>query len=306
MELLIRKPGKRELKQCRHPAEETDLTFAIAISVVAIAGIAACDLFLTSGFLGGGLFVLSVARYFREIFRSNRKSSSVKVSERNFPDLHFISFETREAFGMQAEPELYVVADTRVALWSARWPGKTEITISSGLVEAMNLEKNRLQASWIAARNFGRLWSWSQRSKALRIFVRIILFFVPLRTFVFPYLRSLEYTGDQLGLLITANLDETADVFHKLLAGAGLSQQVSFTGLIQQGEELKGDWAARLSSSFSSEPSLISRYLNLLAFTNWRFPSMFEDFTSHFRAVSQEDLSGVLPRDWKDKEKFTE
>lgn len=297
---MIRKPDLRELRKTRHPDEDTSLTFGIALSIVAIIAIAGIDILFTNGALAGGFLFLSIGRFVYRVFTQGKVlGTAVKVSERNFPDIHFIAFEVREALGIRREIEFFVIADTRVASWSRRWPGRAQVILTSGLVEAMNLEHNRVQATWIAARSYGRAWSWWRRRKIMRLYFRFLLFFVPLRYFVLPYFRAVEFTGDQVGMAVVANLDETADVFHKLLAGANLAQQISFTGLIQQGEEMKHDWMARFFSTFNPRPALISRYLNLLAFSHWRFPAMFDEYISHFRAVSQLDLGSVLPKSWK-------
>ena len=94
---------------------------------------------------------------------------------------------------------------------------------------------------------------------------------------------------------MSGDLTNAIIAFDKFMVGNELAKRVEFRGIINQSKTVKNDFFAMLARLFSTHPHLTDRYLNLLAFANWRYPDQYFEFISEYDEDERKQITRLLP-----------
>lgn len=273
-----------ELKQYLHPSEES--RFAIALIVCVPAAFIGLILTLVSfGLILIYIGLITFGVWFSlEIVKASLIANSVKVSQNNFPEVYEILLEVKHTLSYKKDIDVYIIQEGTVNALLAKFFQTKFIILNSELVKGMIEGGNLVQMKWILARFIGALQVKHFRLTLLRIIIEGLEKVKIFNLFILPYERATQYSGDQIGLVICKDLHQAILAFDKLMVGNSLAPKVNFSGLVQQGLEIRGDFFALIARLFSSHPHMISRYLNLLAFSRKAFPQLYEEYVSSLDA----------------------
>ena len=95
----------------------------------------------------------------------------------------------------------------------------------------------------------------------------------------FGYERAIQYSGDQIGLAVCGDLDQSMVAFQKFMVGNALSQRVILDGILAQEKEM--GFFAFVARLFSTHPHVVDRYVNLLRFAKKHYPELYNTFIEH-------------------------
>ena len=99
--------------------------------------------------------------------------------------------------------------------------------------------------------------------------------------FIFPYVRALAYTGDRAGLAaINGNISVAVSAMNKLMVGRQLGYSVNPEGIVTQYRRIKGSLFAFLGRLVSPLPYMVARYVDLIGFSERRFPAAYDEFAA--------------------------
>jgi len=213
----------------------------------------------------------------------------VLVSEFNYPRIHHLAAEVKEALSVEKEVDIFVYEAKSFNSIMVRIFTRRAIYINSEILES-GVEDDEVR--WLVGRFIGYL-RVRQDAGFVGHLVRMTELSGIFTLLVFPYTRAMVYTGDRLGLAtINGNIEATTSAIQKLLVGRSLGYSVNPLGLIEQRRATKGSLFALLARAGSPFPSTISRYVDLLAFAKSAFPQDFANFEAGCPGLP-EDLDGL-------------
>jgi len=287
-----------QFRKTTYPKENNRFSIAMVIGIpIAILGLIATLATFGLLLIYIGLIVFFVW-FSLSIAKMNLIGNSVKVSKDNFPEINKIYHEIRSELSYEKDIQIYIVEEGSVNAFLANFFKTKFIVLNSELVKDMiGSDNNRIQMKWIIARFIGAL-----KTKHFRItFLRLIFEYVEkIKIFNFiilPYERATQYTGDNIGMLVTKNVEQSIVAFNKLLVGNDLSAKINFNGIINQGIEVDNNsFFSFLARAFSSHPHLVNRYINLLAYAKKEFPEQFYSYIKNFDNTTQGNLYKQMPK----------
>jgi Zn-dependent protease with chaperone function len=293
----MEKITKEEFEKATYPKESNRFNLAMVIGIpVAILG-----LIITLASFGLILIYIGIFIFFiwfsLNIAKMNLIGNSVRVSKLNFPDIFYTYNEVREALSYEKDIQIYIVEDGTVNAFLAKFFRTKFIILNSELVkDMMDSETKLIQLKWIIARFIGALRAKHFRTTFLGLIFEYIEKIKIFNFFLLPYERATQYTGDNIGMLLTQNVEQSIIAFNKLMVGNDLSIKIEFKGILEQGRDLENSsFFSFLARAFSSHPHLVSRYLNLLAYASKEFPEQFDNYITNFDNDTKHNLFRILP-----------
>jgi Zn-dependent protease with chaperone function len=151
------------------------------------------------------------------------------------------------------------------------------------------------QMRWIIGRFIGALKAKKFRLDFLSLIIDSIEKIKIFNFFILPYERALQYTGDNIGLLICGDVEQAFIAFDKLLVGNILANRVNFEGILDQGRSIDGNFFAFLARIGSTHPPMVKRYLNLLSYARKHNPSQFRSYIEKHGDSTKLELGHFLP-----------
>jgi len=282
------------LKTAEHPNLNPRFNLALIVCIpVALIG-----LILTFATFGLILIYIGLLIFFiwfgLSITKARLIANSVRVSNKNFPEIFEIYKDVKESLDYKEEIPIYIIEEGTVNALIAKFFRTRFIVLHSGLVVGMQ-GKNKLQMKWIIGRFIGALKAKHFKTNFLRILIESIEKIKIFNFFILPYERAAQYTGDNIGLLVCEDVEQVFYAFDKFLVGNDLAKQIQFEGLIDQARDIKDNFFAILARLSSSHPHQVDRYLNLIAFARKSYPAQFEAFIEKYNKTQLVEMASLLP-----------
>jgi Zn-dependent protease with chaperone function len=183
------------------------------------------------------------------------RGNSVRVSERQFPQLHRLAAAHARKLGMKQVPAIYLMQSGRLLnAFATRFLGRDFVIIYSDVLE-LALAQGEAAVGFIVGHELGHLWRGHLKYRWLTAPGRL-----------FPYLglaysRACEYTCDRVGAFCQP--DGAISGLLALAAGKQLHAHVDVKEFAAQAETDKGFWVRR-AEIISSHPNLPKRVAALL------------------------------------------
>jgi Zn-dependent protease with chaperone function len=199
-------------------------------------------------FAMGGLFVHGLAL-------GRVRGNSVRVSERQFPQLHRLAAAHARKLGMEKVPAIYLMQSGGLLnAFATRFLGRDFVIIYSDVLE-LALAQGEAAVGFIVGHELGHIWRGHLKYRWLTAPGRL-----------FPYLglaysRACEYTCDRVGAFCQP--DGAISGLLALAAGKQLHAHVDVREFAAQAETDKGFWVRR-AEIISSHPNLPKRVAALL------------------------------------------
>ena len=269
------KISPEELKSLLHPSE--DSRFYLALAIVIPLGLAMLWLSVTLVFIIVYIvFIIGIVWLTLQVAKAHLMANAVKVSDKNFPEINNVLNEVLYTLDYDKAVDVYIVEEGTVNAFLYKFFETKFIVLNSELVEDMLAHDSLLQAKWVIARFVGGLKAKHYRLTLLRILIDSIEKIKIFNLFLLPYERAVNYSGDQIGLAVCGDLNQSMTAFQKFMVGNVLSKRVNFHGIQEQREEKNFFTVmARLSSS---HPHVIDRFYNLLSFAKNKYPEMYSGY----------------------------
>jgi Zn-dependent protease with chaperone function len=183
------------------------------------------------------------------------RGNSVRVSERQFPQLHRLAAAHARKLGMKQVPAIYLMQSGGLLnAFATRFLGRDFVIIYSDVLE-LALAQGEAAVGFIVGHELGHLWRGHLKYRWLTAPGRL-----------FPYLglaysRACEYTCDRVGAFCQP--DGAISGLLALAAGKQLHAHVDVKEFAAQAETDKGFWVRR-AEIISSHPNLPKRVAALL------------------------------------------
>ena len=235
-----------------HPKERIYFGVCVAVSILIY-------LFLIGVVLGGGpaagpiLFyaIVLTIMYFvvHGVFIGHIRGNAVKVSSRQFPEIHSLVEEHSRRLGMEPPDVFILQAGGLLNAFATRFLGRNFVILYSDVL-ALATEQGERAVSFVVAHELGHV----RRKHMTR---RSLLY----PSMVFPFLgsaysRACEYTCDRYGNALQP--DGGIDGLLVLAAGRDLYSKVSAEEFSRQRETETG-FFVRFSEMVSTHPNLTKR-----------------------------------------------
>lgn len=214
-----------------------------------------------------------------QIAKASLTANAIKVSEASFPEVHSVLEEVRYTLNYDEPIDIYIVEEGTVNAFLAKFFRTKFIILNSELVEDMIQPESLLQLKWVIARFVGSLKVKHDKLLFFRIIIESIEKLQIFNIFLLPYERAIQYSGDQIGLAVCDNLDQSMVAFQKFMVGNALSRRVALDGILAQEKEM--GFFAFVARLFSTHPHVVDRYMNLLRFAEKRYPELYDTFIEH-------------------------
>lgn len=290
--------SESELATLLHPLEQS--RFYIALAVISPIVLFGALLVLSS--LGIFLFYLGVIAFVvwvtLRMLTLNLIANAVRVGPENFPEIHEMLVQVEQRLGYQQDVGVYVVDESGLNAILFKFMNSRFIILPAGLAADLSERENQNQLIWIIGRFIGALKAKHFRLQYVTIIIAGIEKLRFLNLFLYPYERAIQYSGDQIGLALCRDLDAAATALVKFMVGEKVANRVQLQGLLVQGQEIGSSTLAWLMGLLSAHPTLISRYLNLLAFARYKYPQSYAEYVLKFGNVPLQTMDIVLPRDF--------
>jgi hypothetical protein len=260
-----------DIRALLHPSEHSRLLLALAASAV-VFGFAAMAVYASLGwtvvveFVGylaafGALVWLSL-----QVFRSRLLGGAVRVSETTLPELQSVFDEVRARLNYLKPVDVYVMDKVGGGSVMTSYLGTRLIQIEGGLVADLLGEAHHAELRFMIGRHIGQLKARHQRLLPIMLAISLVDSLKFLQLFLAPYYRATAKSGDQIAAACCGDIQATAGMMNRLLAGKELGPRLFVKGILDQAAIVRRRWLPRLAQLFMSEPHATNRYLNLLAF----------------------------------------
>ncbi|MBL4906045.1 MAG: hypothetical protein JKX94_01220 [Sneathiella sp.] len=264
--------SKEDIKAMRHPSEKS--RFLLTIFVLLPLGL--IGILATVASFGGLLILIPIVLFglwfTTRFFSAMCMNNMVLISNRSFPDIFDAINDAKEAFDYKGHIDAYVYqADSFNMLMMPKLRRKV-ILVNSAMVDGVDHQK---EIRFVVGRFVGALVAKHYRFFWLKGVLSSIEKLMIFNLLLYPYERSLQYTGDQLGLSFIGGDSKTAiRVFKKFIVGPEISDMVRTSCLLEQMELSKGSFFAWMTRAFSSFPHLTYRIDNIQRFVTEQYPKV--------------------------------
>ena len=245
------------MKQLRDPSEGTALTLLYLASIPGWVFL----LMLIVGTYGGFLLILLFFSFTIWIgkcwFAAHLRTSAVRVSERQLPEVHRAAQECCAKLGVK-DVEVYVMQDTTWNAFAIRLRGRRTVVLLSGAVDAILLKGDYRQLTWLVGHEIGHHAAghldWS-------------------RTLSWPggwfiwgalwYSRRAEFTCDRAGLYCAGSLRASQLALASATVGAQLASQIDLAEAQAQWATHAGEFFVKYRTLYSTHPAMLCRIAEL-------------------------------------------
>lgn len=261
-----------EFKSLLHPTEDSRFDLALFI-VIPVVGLGLLFLLKTAMFAFIFIGAIAISVWFgMRLLKASLTANAVKVSPSNFPEIHMILEEVQYVLDYHKDVRIYIVEEGTVNAFLAKFFKTELIILNSELVEDMIQPEKLLQAKWVIARFVGSLKAKHTRLFFVRVIIDSLEKLQIFNLFLLPYERAIQYSGDQIGLAVCKDLDQSLVAFYKFMVGNQLSHRVNPAGIAEQEREM--DIFTSIARLFSTHPHVVDRFANLITFAERRYPNM--------------------------------
>ncbi len=245
--------GRLTLKELRDRSESSALTLLYIASVPAWLVL----LLFIVGSYGGILFIIGLiwfARFIGECwFAAYLRTSAVRVSERQLPELHRAAQECCAKLGMEPV-EVYVMQETVWNAFAMKLRGRRTVVLLSGAVDAILLKGDYQQLTWVVGHEIGHHAAghldWSHRLASLGgWFVWAALW----------HSRRAEFTCDRIGLYCAGSLRASQLALASATVGAQLASQIDLAEAQRQWAAHSGEFFVKYRTLYSTHPAMLCR-----------------------------------------------
>jgi len=178
------------------------------------------------------------------------KGNAIRVSEKQFPDIHTIVKNQSEMLGLKKAPTVYILQSGGILnAFAARFMGKNYVVLFSEIVESAYEQDTNILA-FIIGHELGHI-------KRNHMFKNMLLFpslIIPFLTSA--YSRACEYTCDNIGFNLAPKGLKSGLLI--LASGRSIYKKVNVDEYIQQGNENEGFWKW-FAEKISTHPNLNKR-----------------------------------------------
>ncbi|MEU6918222.1 hypothetical protein [Streptomyces olindensis] len=241
------------------------------------------------------LVVIGSEWLFHRLRKAELLGRAIKVTPDSFPEIHAEIAELRRRLDYHRPIDVYILDEV---------DGKMEVT--SMLGTRVLLIKGEfaaaLQEDGPASLRFmlGNFIAWLKARHGRLALSVLILDYLKWLAFIdpwmLPYRRSATYTCDQFGYLCAEDLYASLGVLARLAVGREMGPRVSPTGVLEQAQQASRRPLSRYAELFQSEPHLVKRYANLVAFAGAVMPADQERFLAGLDEKGRRILRDLLIR----------
>lgn len=246
-------PRLLDLEPLIHPKEK--IYFAMCVFVSLFIYIVLASIILTGGAVAGTVMVylfMGILGYFlvHGVFLGHLRGNGVRVSDRQFPELHAMAEQHSRRLGMDETPAIFVLqAGGMLNAFATRFLGRNFVVLYADVL-ALASQKGEKAVSFVLGHELGHV----RRKHMTR---RALLY----PAMIFPFLggaysRACEYTCDRFGNALEP--EGGIDGLLVLAAGRDLYNQVNPTEYIRQRETERG-FFVRFAEILSTHPNLPKR-----------------------------------------------
>ena len=183
------------------------------------------------------------------------RGNSVRVSERQFPQLHRLAAAHARKLGMEKVPAIYLMQSGGLLnAFATRFLGRDFVIIYSDILE-LALAQGEAAVGFIVGHELGHLWRGHLKYRWLTAPGRMFPYLGP------AYSRACEYTCDRVGAFCQP--DGAISGLLALAAGKQLHAHVDVREFAAQAETDTGFWVRR-AEIISTHPNLPKRVAALL------------------------------------------
>jgi hypothetical protein len=266
-----------DLAWLRHPTERSRLVLAVAASVI-LGGLAVVlfakrlerDQVIWT--MAAGPALLALGWVALQVSRAHLLGNAVRVTPESLPELDDVVREVRARLGYHRRVDVYVTDRVSGLMSLTSLFGTRVIMIEGDLVASLIDDGKRSELTFLMARFIGSLQSQRDRVVPLRLLVTIARSIGLVNLLIWPYDRALVYSGDQIGLAVSGDLDASLNALDRLLVGGTLGPRVRDAGVFDQASQIRSRRLPRLAQLFHRQPHLANRYVNLMAFAERHSP----------------------------------
>lgn len=290
--------SESELAAHLHPLEQS--RFYIAVAVISPIVLVGAIMILASYgvlllYLG---FIAFLVWLGLRMLTLNLIANAVRVGPENFPEIHAMMVQVKQRLDYDKEVGIYVVDEGGLNALLFKFMNSRFIILPSDLAADLSRRENQNQLIWIIGRFVGAMKAKHFRLQFATLIINGIEKLKFLNILLYPYERAIQYSGDQIGLALCRDLDAAATALVKFMVGEKVARRVQLQGLLVQGQEIRSSTLAWIMGLLSPHPTLISRYLNLLAFARYKYPQAYTEYVLQFGNVPLQTMDVVLPRDF--------
>ena len=266
-----------DLAWLRHPSERSRLVLAVAASLI-LGGLAVVlfakrlerDQVLWT--MAAGPAALALGWVILQVARAHLLGNAVRVTRESLPELHDVVEDVRARLGYHRRVDVYVTDRVSGLMSLTSLFGTRIILIEGDLVASLLEDGKRAELTFLVARFVGALQSQRDRVVPLRLLVTIARSIGMVNILIWPYDRAVVYSGDQIALAVSGDLEAALNALDRLLVGGTLGPRVRDAGVFDQASQIRRRRLPRLAQLMHRQPHLANRYVNLMAFAERHLP----------------------------------
>lgn len=259
IDFRVKGEGSEYLKKLIIPAIIVVLLLAIFTYVLVnygaeylMARLLASSFFVLGMLVGAVVLFILLRFYMRLRFFYHVISFSIRVSERNLPEIYRIAGVAAMRLGMEP-PRVYVVQDPEINAYALGFRRKI-IVINTGLIDATD----DVELTFIIGHEISHVkYGWTVPLPIPGITLPVPLLFSS---------QQREYTCDRGGLIACRDLDKSVLALAKLALGKNLTSKIDISKFYLDEKEADGDRISRVSEALASHPPVRERVLHLREF----------------------------------------
>jgi Zn-dependent protease with chaperone function len=253
-----RGPGGTSPDQLVNPKERWLYALIILIGLLVYGGLIAAG--LTNPQAAASIMVYAIVFSMVGLFAHGLalgriRGNAVRVSERQFPQLHRLATSHARRLGLKRVPDIYVMESGGLLnAFATRFLGRDFVILYSDVLE-MALEQGEAAVGFIVGHELAHVWRGHLKHRWLTTPGRLFPYLGP------AYSRACEYTCDRIGAFCQP--DGAITGLLVLAAGKQLHAHVDVKEYAAQAVSDQGFWVRR-AEVISSHPLLPKRIAALL------------------------------------------
>jgi hypothetical protein len=288
------------IKPLVHPTEPSRLALAllalaVGLVILIVVAVAASNaealgyLFVIALFFGGSLW------FGQQLLRARLLGRSVRVGTDTFPALQELLDEVRSTLGYQKRIDVYVADKGAAPIAMSSYLGTRIVVIEGGLVADMLTPEGRAQLTFLIGRSIGALRARHTRLNTLVALLGAMDALKFVSPFLRPWYRASVYSGDQIGMACCSNLEAALLATRRLLIGKELADDFPSGNVVPQACLVQENLLPRLVQLLALEPHITNRYANLICFSRYHDPVLWEQL----RASMPQAQQAAVDRLWQ-------
>ncbi|MDZ7289815.1 MAG: hypothetical protein ONB44_04705 [candidate division KSB1 bacterium] len=273
-----------EFDKLRHPAEAFARKLNLVTAFLSLAGLIALTAIYPRVLIALYLVVALVIGMFwfiGRIVEVRLAGQHTRVSEKNFPEIHYIQTVVTQILPYRKPFRIYVVPNDNNAVKWRHFPGRRILLLPDNLVQSM-IERPQIgQLLWLVGSRLALLRTRESGRLAMRWLLQLNRWNPVFRPLFNYYCRSTHYSADRIGLALNLSLIDAAEAMKKMAAGEQLHGRLNLDQVDQQAQELQKSFFGFCAELMAGAPALMKRFAQLVQFCQDHFPDLYADFEQH-------------------------